>query len=250
MSDLPEGGEPIFRTCLDCGEHKPLGDFHVSPRRKYGRGSYCQTCFNERSKASYRKRMLETNGREVRAFIKPPAGHRRCPDCEAVKPLEEFPLNKSGREGHGRYCLPCHNNRGRENKAKDHGSTRDYHLKRRYGITDEEVRGIILAQRGGCGICGAPDPEHVDHDHVTGEVRGILCFKPIVRTRRCRPSAATPRLLTIGCNGGLGQFKDNIATMRNAIDYLKETSWQRVLVHPGVYRLRSPRRACLPSRSS
>jgi hypothetical protein len=99
----------------------------------------------------------------------------------------------------------------------------------RYGITDQEVRGIVLAQRGGCGICGAPDPEHVDHDHVTGEVRGILCFN---------------------CNGGLGQFKDNIATMRNAIDYLKETSWQRVLVHPGVFRLRSPRRVCLPSRSS
>lgn len=229
MSDFEGEEGPIFRTCRDCGKTLPLGDFHTSSRRKYGRGSYCQPCYNERSKTSYRKRMLEKHGREVRTPFKAPQGFRRCPDCQAVKPLEDFPLNKSKPSGYERYCLPCHNVRGRENKIKNHGSTRNYHLKRRYKITDQEVRGIVLAQRGGCGICGAPDPEHVDHDHVTGEVRGILCFN---------------------CNGGLGQFKDNIATMRNAIDYLKETSWQRVLVHPGVFRLRSPRRACLPSRSS
>jgi len=219
MSDLGDGEGPIFRTCRDCGKTLPLGDFHTSSRRRYGHGSYCQLRYNERSKKSYRKRMLERHGREVRTPFEAPEGFRRCPDRQTVKPLEDFPLNKSKPSGYDRYCLPCHNVRG----------TRNYHLKRRYHITDQEVRGIILAQRGGCGICGAPDPEHVDHDHAAGEVRGILCFN---------------------FNGGLGQFKDNIATMRNAIDYLKETSWQRVLVHPGVFRLRSPRRACLPSRSS
>jgi hypothetical protein len=77
-----------------------------------------------------------------------------------------------------------------------------------------------LAEQGGvCAICGAPSPEHVDHDHVFGNVRGILCFN---------------------CNGGQGQFKDNIENLRNAISYLKGTTWQRVLIHPGVYRLCSP----------
>src|SRR5262249_25852207 len=137
--------------------------------------------------------------------------------------------NRADSTGYGGYCKPCHKKRGRESKIKNPGGTRHYHLKHRYGITEEEGRGVLLAPRGGCGVCGAPGPEHVDHDHVTGEVRGILCFN---------------------CNGGLGQFKDNIATMRNAIDYLEESSWQRVLVHPGVFRLRSRRRACLPSRSS
>lgn len=229
MSDFEGAGGPLFRTCRDCGETKPLGDFHVSPRRKYGRGSYCQLCFNERSKASYRKRMLEKQGREVRTPFKAPEGQRRCPDCMEVKPLEAFPLNKSGRQGFGRYCLPCHNKRGRENKIKNHGSTRNYHLKRRYQLSEADFKGILRGQGGVCAICDAPGPEHVDHDHATGAVRGILCFN---------------------CNGGLGQFKDNIATMRRAINYLEETSWQRVLVHPGVFRLRSPRRACLPSRSS
>jgi Recombination endonuclease VII len=229
MSDWPDSEGPIVKACRDCGQIKPITEFHTSPRRKYGRGSYCQPCFNERSKKSYAKRVLEKQGREVRAAVQLPDGHRHCPDCGKVLPLEDFPRNKNGRSGYGSYCKPCHNKRGRDSRIKNHGGSRNYHLKARYKINEQEFHGILLAQRGGCGICGAPDPEHVDHDHVTGQVRGILCFN---------------------CNGGLGQFKDNIATMRNAIDYLKETSWQRVLVHPGVFRLRSPRRACLPSRSS
>ncbi|HCT80182.1 MAG TPA: recombinase [Micromonosporaceae bacterium] len=173
--------------------------------------------------------MLEKHGREVRTPFKAPDGFRRCPDCETVKPLEDFPLNRSKPSGYERYCLPCHNIRSRENKIKNHGSTREYHLKRRYKMGQAEFDEILARQGGKCAICRAPDPEHVDHDHLFGNVRGILCFN---------------------CNGGLGQFKDDIATMRKAITYLEETSCQRVLVHPGVYRLLSPRRACLPSRSS
>lgn len=229
MSDSSDIEEPIYRTCLDCGQTKPLGDFHMSPRRKYGRGSYCQPCYNERSKKSYRKRMLEKYGREVRVPYKAPEGHRRCPDCNTVQLLEAFPLNKGKPSGYDRYCLPCHNERCRANKVKNHGGTRQYHLKRRYKIGQAEFDALLLSQRSVCAICEGPNPEHVDHDHATGAVRGILCFN---------------------CNGGLGQFKDNIATMQKAITYLEETSWQRVLVQPGVYRLRSPRRAFLPSRSS
>lgn len=229
MSDFvaPEGY--IVRTCRDCGLVKPIDDFHTSPRRKYGRGSYCQLCYNERSKKSYRKRMLEKHGREVRTPYKAPDGFRRCPDCQTVKPLEEFPLNKSKRSGYERYCLPCHNIRCRNNKVKNHGSTRQYHLKRRYKIGQVDFDILLALQGRQCAICGAANPEHVDHDHVTGDVRGILCFN---------------------CNGGLGQFKDDVTTMQKAITYLKETSCQRVLVQPGVYRVLSPRRACLPSRSS
>ncbi|MEU8007743.1 endonuclease domain-containing protein [Catellatospora sp. NPDC049111] len=76
---------------------------------------------------------------------------------------------------------------------------------------------------------GTPGSEHVDHDHEFGNVRGILCFN---------------------CNGGLGQFKDNEQSLARAIEYLKETACQRVLVHPGVYQLVSPRRERRLSRTS
>jgi Recombination endonuclease VII len=54
------------------------------------------------------------------------------------------------------------------------------HLRFYYGITPEEYDTILLAQGGGCGICGGPPNGrgvhyHVDHDHDTGRVRGLLC---------------------------------------------------------------------------
>jgi len=53
-----------------------------------------------------------------------------------------------------------------------HGSSRHYHLKRRYGIGASEVEALIREQGGVCPICDRSDPEHVDHDHETGQVRG------------------------------------------------------------------------------
>lgn len=213
-----------LRRCRDCGVWKPVEDFHTSPRRPSGRGSYCQPCFNERSKASYAKRVKEKHGREVRPPRRVPLGHRYCPDCEAVKPLAEFPRNRSGFGGHGGYCEPCHNRRGREAKQRLYGGNRQYHLIRRYGIGQEEFDELLAEQGGVCAICGAESPEHVDHDHETGYIRGILCFN---------------------CNGGLGQFRDNETYLRHAIGYLSATASRRQ-VHPGFYQVLSPLRGRRP----
>ncbi|WP_245712906.1 endonuclease domain-containing protein [Micromonospora nigra] len=82
----------------------------------------------------------------------------------------------------------------------------------RSGETGERLHG---------GIRGGEDPQHLDHDHRTGGVRGILCFN---------------------CNGGLGRFRDSPARLARAITYLRGTTWQRVLIHPGVYQMCSPTR--------
>lgn len=72
----------------------------------------------------------------------------------------------------------------------------------RYGITAAEHAELYERQGGACAIC-----EHsvyyalrVDHDHATGEVRGLLCQK---------------------CNLGLGYFDDDAERLRAAIDYLR-----------------------------
>jgi len=125
---------------------------------------------------------------------------KRCPDCGESKPLDQFPKNRNSRDGRHPYCKPCHNARGRESKQRLYGGSRHYHLKRRYGIGADDFDRLVAEQGGVCAICGRPDPEHVDHSHDTGAVRGILCFN---------------------CNGGLGQFRDAVDALRAAVAYLE-----------------------------
>lgn len=80
---------------------------------------------------------------------------------------------------------------------------RDEKLKREYGITQAQFETMLIQQHECCGICGDLLKEmpkiHVDHDHETNQVRGLLCFR---------------------CNVGLGSFQDSKAVLRNAIEYL------------------------------
>ena len=59
---------------------------------------------------------------------------------------------------------------------------------------------MIRAQSGVCAICKTEPAVHVDHDHVSGLIRGVLCFN---------------------CNGGLGQFKDDPTNLTRALAYLE-----------------------------
>ncbi|MEN3271285.1 MAG: hypothetical protein V7636_46 [Actinomycetota bacterium] len=129
----------------------------------------------------------------------PPA--KRCPACGDTKPLIEFPRNKRSSDGYAFYCKPCHNRKGRESRERHHGSARSYHLKARYGITAAEADRMREEQGGLCAICRERPADHVDHDHVTGQTRRLLCFN---------------------CNGGLGQFHDDTELLRAAISYLEE----------------------------
>jgi Recombination endonuclease VII len=126
---------------------------------------------------------------------------KRCPDCGDWKPPEDFPRNKHYKDGRHPYCKPCHNARGAETRQRLYGGSRHYHLKRRYGIGAADFDELVRRQGAICAICGRENPEHVDHDHDSGKVRGILCFN---------------------CNGGLGQFSDNTERLSNAIEYLED----------------------------
>jgi len=55
---------------------------------------------------------------------------------------------------------------------------RNTFLKRRYGITLEKYNELLKKQNGGCAICGAKPKTrslNVDHNHITKQVRGLLC---------------------------------------------------------------------------
>lgn len=74
-------------------------------------------------------------------------------------------------------------------------------LKMKYGISLEEYDRVFEEQGGRCAICGETSDSYlvVDHDHLTKEIRGLLCNF---------------------CNIGLGIFKDNIDLFKKVIEYL------------------------------
>src|SRR6266498_598017 len=59
---------------------------------------------------------------------------------------------------------------------------RRYERLRKYGLTPEEFEQLLASQGGRCAVCRSADPQTpkrgtwcVDHDHVTGQIRGLLC---------------------------------------------------------------------------
>jgi hypothetical protein len=116
-----------------------------------------------------------------------------CPDRPCAR-CGEAPRDISS------YCYSCHNKNGYESKEQN-GGYRNYHLRLRYGITAEEVDRLIEKQNGVCPICQTePNRWHVDHDHATGEVRGMLCHH---------------------CNTALGNLRDDVKRLERAIAHLR-----------------------------
>ncbi|MGZ4508989.1 MAG: endonuclease VII domain-containing protein [Blastococcus sp.] len=188
----------VEKFCKDCGSLRPVSEFTRDRARRDGLSFYCKIHARQRILASKDARTGPPKSRHPRATPVAP-GHKWCPDCATVKPLEQFVRNATQPSGWAPYCKLCHNERGKQNVAK-RGGSRTYHLKRRYGITAEEADALLAAQGGLCAICRAAPAVHVDHDHVTGAVRALLCFN---------------------CNGGLGQFKDNPVALHAAAYYVQ-----------------------------
>jgi hypothetical protein len=159
-----------------------------------------------------------------------PDGNKWCPQCGEVKPLADFPRNRSQRSGYTSYCKPCHNRITRENKEK-HGGARNYHLRRRYGITAADFDEMFAVQGGLCAICREAPAEQVDHDHETKRVRGLLCFN-------CNPGSPPQtrslRSVLVGWNGALGQFRDRTDLMERAIAYLRPADFAGLADNPSV----------------
>ena len=189
-----------MKFCRDCGRHRPVADFSSNKRSRDGLAFYCREHLARRAAKSREARRVEPRRHRMTPpdLVVPP-GSKWCPDCSRVLPLGEFPRSRANASGIATYCLPCHNERGKQSREKVGGS-RSYHLGRRYGISAVEADVMLIDQGGLAGLCRAAPAVHVDHDHQTGTVRDLLCFN---------------------CNGGLGQFRDDPALLRAAARYVE-----------------------------
>jgi hypothetical protein len=115
---------------------------------------------------------------------------KRCSCCKKHLPLPNFAKCAAAADGLQWRCKAC---------------AREARLLCRYGIDKAELKQRIADQGGCCLICLKAlnidsKATNVDHDHLTGEVRGILC----------QP-----------CNAALGLFDEDTDRMRRAIAYLE-----------------------------
>ena len=131
-----------------------------------------------------------------------------CTKCGELKPLSEYSHKrpKGRKPGLQPRCKSCAKQDTNDWKIKNEHRRRELYLQRTYGISENEYNAMILSQNNSCIICGkefssiwGADAPVVDHCHITGKVRGILCNE---------------------CNRGLGYFHDNKEALMNAINYL------------------------------
>jgi Recombination endonuclease VII len=122
------------------------------------------------------------------------------------KPWDQDPfyqyLTREGRRAHRASRKDVINLRVRRRRATD-ADFRDRERARRYGLSLEELRAILMRQGNACAICRRSGVRlYIDHCHVTNMVRRLLCRN---------------------CNTGLGCFGDDPVRLRAAADYLEET---------------------------
>lgn len=114
-----------------------------------------------------------------------------------AKPAEKarriaYKLTEEGKTAEKRY---------REKHKENIKNISHIHWLKRYGLTPQAVGELLTSQHNCCRICDKDISTkfHIDHDHKTNKVRGLLC---------------------VSCNMGLGLFKDDEILLRKAISYL------------------------------
>lgn len=136
------------------------------------------------------------------AALKGVAGRKLFTNCGYCGDL--LPLRIKGQSGpKARFC----------SSACSNASYREYHLHSQYGMSNAEYDEMLRTQCGVCAVCGSTDAGsggrgrrggggafHVDHDHKTGKVRGLVCGL---------------------CNRMLGQSRDDPAILRAGAAYLE-----------------------------
>lgn len=174
---------------------------------------------------------------------------KMCSKCKEIKPLRDFYPDKKSKDGHSYWCAPCSREYQREwrrrnsdkyarykerwnqwygqpeNRARRMEAAADWrrrnperakynrrkHTLKEKAISPEDYDWLLAAQGGRCAICARKSARtlHVDHDHHTGKIRGLLCDN---------------------CNLGMGHFQDDPGLITKALQYLEEASDREAVI--------------------
>jgi hypothetical protein len=155
---------------------------------------------------------------------------KKCTKCNIQKSLDCFNKKTSYKDGFDSICKKCtseHRKKLRISNSQKANETeklwkknnpskvkekRRKQLLKQYGLTVADWDNILASQNGLCAICNKPETTiirgkvnrlSIDHCHITGKNRGLLCDK---------------------CNRALGLFQDDAERLNRAADYLRNGS--------------------------
>jgi hypothetical protein len=158
------------RSCRRCGETKPIDDFAKGDNGVLRR--VCREC-----KAEQHRQWRANNTERVKDW------HRK---------YAQTPERKA-----------AHRDRQRHYHYKDPQAQADRNMRKKYGITLEQYQAMLEKQDGVCAVCGEGCKSgralSVDHNHTTGQLRGLLCGN---------------------CNRGIGYLQDDPELIRAALEYI------------------------------
>lgn len=143
-----------------------------------------------------------------------------CGRCRTAKPRGDFYPHPYNKVGIRKPCKECLRTLRRQRYIDKNGGDAAYDqlLRRAYGLTIEEYERKRRAQGGRCAICqrgetilhsGKTRRLSVDHDHVTGAVRDLLCSR---------------------CNRIVWAIEDNHTTIAAVHAYLQK--WRETFASP------------------
>lgn len=203
-----------LQTCTKCGRSLPHTVEHFRNAGHGKLTVRCRVCLLDDEAARRRSRwspekIAEREDRERLAA----SGKKRCRTCSRVLPAtpEFFSRHHATRDGLRHECRPCcvslqqrryksdperfkamradryarQSESAKRYAAAWYAENREHakdvarrgHYRRRYGCTPEHVEELLSEQGGVCAVCGTKPPGkwHLDHDHDTGMIRGVLC---------------------------------------------------------------------------
>ncbi len=204
--------------CLECRreeylEQNPVIPCDKHPGSKVSSRGRCRACTREKLKKARQELKQRTAEWRAANIGKPCPEHPNskwpfwnvtCPVCGLTRPKPLSPTCPRHPDitlTESRKCFVC----DRRNRRKS-----------LYHLTDEQLDELLSMPR--CEICGrlftatGKDKRHIDHDHKTGKVRGVLC---------------------VSCNTSLGKLGDSVVRLKSAIRYLRRTGRRTANSAPG-----------------
>jgi len=171
-----------LKTCTKCGESKRPIDF-------YRKEAHCRVCRNKESLAYH-------HAHPDRARAKVKEWDNANPGIRAARSKEWYRTHPEAKK---KWRTDNPDSAKRQDRASK--------LKSAYGLTIADFDRMLASQGGVCAVCSGPPngrgAYHVDHDHDTGKIRGLLCHS---------------------CNIALGLVRDSQDHLAKLMAYLREAA--------------------------